>query len=244
MTSFCDTCGYMQHACICVEQILHQDGSPNRRGCRPNHIHSFDLAKQQTHCHGCYEFILKGCVRIEHRLYEDGHRRSLYYHVPCWLANSKDRPKFKRLSHYRGFFRLDLALQQKVKQATRASLKDIRLDSSSPPPMSKPKPPPKQCLAIKMDGTRCKVRTNSTQSKAASASLVEDGQWTCLYHEDYMVPPLEVEEEEAKYQQAMETQKKQYEMVMEQKRLHKEKHKAEQTGSSKKRQRVSMMTCT
>jgi len=165
--------------------------------------HFLDVCQRKTKCQNpsCHEFIYKGSARLAHSKMMDGHRRTLYYHVPCWME-MPCYPKGKPLSSYKGFGRLDATIQDGVLASYQGSPKDIRLNDSctttSPPPLTECKAPPKQCLATKSDGTRCHIKTNSSirGAREAAKPMLEEGVWYCEHHKHVEIDLALVEEAE------------------------------------------------
>ena len=145
-----------------------------------------DLCQKKSKCRNpdCHDFIYKLSARLAQTKMVEGHRKTLYYHIPCWMA-MPCYPKGKSLSSYVGFHSLDASIQEQILSSFVGSPKDIRSIPVTPPPLTKCRPPPKQCLATKTsDGTRCQIKTNSSipAVREAARPMLEEGVWYCEHH--------------------------------------------------------------
>lgn len=171
-----------------------------RVGPKPTLVRTDDFigrSDKQTVCNGCSEYILTGQVNVGHFEVTGGNKYTLLYHVPCWLkVDATNRDIQKTFSQYEGYDQLPQCLRAQVLGPDPP--KDLRVDPSSPAPMTKPKmkTPPKRCMANTKYGARCRWNSNSKHPKAAP--LLQKGRYTCAVHKDVKIPEEEVLREERK----------------------------------------------
>jgi hypothetical protein len=122
------------------------------------------------------------------------HTYPLVYHLPCWLKVGQ-RPKDKPLSQYKGFDRIPCCLYEEVISAYPDSPKNIRVDPSSPSPMSKPtmRRLAKRCLATTRDGTQCRWNSESNHPR-----LLQEDCYTCNQHADCEISQAAIRASESK----------------------------------------------
>jgi hypothetical protein len=183
----------------------------------------FDIAKAPTKCcaEGCHHLIQPGCARVGRwdidKYYEDDKHRD-YYHVSCWLGQKKAHPDWFRkpalLSEYAGFDQLPVSIKNQILGAFPGSPKDIRDPKEKLKPIRKPKPPYKQCLAIKDNGERCQITTSPhmpPDARKAASRLSQDDCYKCLYHRRRCISLEAIDAEEARRELIFKIQLQQHE---------------------------------